>query len=336
MRRDAIRFWVVPAISALATLLVAATVDSDDNWARLRTLPRLERQRLAENLKKFDLVYDAKQQASLRDLDRKVNELEPGQRAQYLAAMRRYHNWLASLPDPAQDTIQNKAPGERMELIKKLVKDHPVPRAATARFLQVIDVGDFSPFELAAMHEIWQSMSAADRHQVENMMPNARRQAFLRKGEAKRVAALQKANTFDEPEWVNALEVVAQNRQLVAVLQEMKTKEDGRPGEILRRQAINFHFLEKAHPAAVDPARLAEFLASFPPWLQTCFDHHSPDEAKRRLTIVYRLVFPPGNEINEGPNRTAPAAEKQSTSGSSPTAHKSSGKSSSAKSSSPY
>jgi hypothetical protein len=250
--------------------------------------------------------------------------------------MRRYHNWLASLPDPAQDTIRDKSPGERMELIKKMVKDHPVPRAATARFLQVIDVGDFSPFELAAMYETWQSMSPAERQQVDNMRPNARRQAFVRNGEARRIAALHKANSFDEPQWVDALEVVAQNRQIVAVLQEMKNKVEGRPGEILRRQAINFHFLERARPGAVDPARMADFLASFPPWLQTCFDHHSPDEAKRRLTIVYRLVFPPGHEIKEGLNRTAPAEGKQSPSGTSSNAKRPNGKSSSTKGSSPY
>lgn len=336
MTRNGVRFWVIPAISALATLLVAATVVPDDNWSRLRALPRPERQRLVDNLQKFDLVYTPEQQQSLRTLDRKINELEPGQRAQYLAAMRRYHNWLASLPDPSQDSLKEKAPGERMELIKKMVKDHPVPHATTARFLQFVDVGDFSPFDLAAIYEIWQSMSTAERQQVERTQPNARRKAFMQKGEAKLVAALLKANGFEESKWVNALEVVAQNRKIAEVLQEMKTQQEGRPGEILLRQAINFHFLERARPAPVDSVRLTEFLASFPAWLQSCFDHHSPDEAKRRLTIVYRLVFPPGRELKQGPKPTTPPAGHSSASGNAGSSKKSTGTTSSAKSESPY
>ena len=58
---------------------------------------REQRQRLVENLQKFDLVYSADQQRALRDLDRRINELEPARQAQYLAALRRYHNWLDEL-----------------------------------------------------------------------------------------------------------------------------------------------------------------------------------------------------------------------------------------------
>ena len=126
MRRDALQFWILPGISALATLLVAAAVDSGDNWARLRAMPKQQRQRLVDNLQKFDLVYSVDQQQALRDLDRRINELDPARQAQYLAVLRRYHNWLDSLPDTLQDAVKEKAPGERMEFITKLVKDHPV------------------------------------------------------------------------------------------------------------------------------------------------------------------------------------------------------------------
>ena len=167
-----------------------------------------------------------------------------------------------------------------MEFITKLVKDHPVSHAATARFLQFVDVGDYSPFELAAIYQVWHSMTASERQQVEKLPAGPRRKAFLQKGEARRVATSLKRQGFDEVKWVTELEAFAENRKIGFLLQELKSKEDARPGEILRRQAINLHFLEKERPSEVDPDRLADFLASFPPWLQTCFDHHSPDEAR--------------------------------------------------------
>ncbi len=310
MTRHTIRFWAVPVISALATMLVAATVDPSGNWDRLRALPLEARQRLVENLQKFDLLYSPDQQAALRELDRRINELDQAQQVQYLATAHRYHNWLEGLPEKRQDELKEKPPGERMELIKKLLKDHPVPRASTARFLQVVDVGDYSPFELATIYQIWQSMSAAERQQVEKMQPGPRRNRLFGSEEAKKIAAEFKRQAIDEVKWVHELEVFAENHKNAFFLQELKTSEDGgRPHEVLRRQAINFHFLhENYRPKPVDPDRLDAFLMSFPPWLISRFDHHSPDEARRRLSVVYRLVFPPGHEIKQESRPAAPAA----------------------------
>ena len=56
------RIWGLAAISALATILVAAAVDPGRNWVRLRALPGEQRQKLVETLKKFDLLYTSEQQ----------------------------------------------------------------------------------------------------------------------------------------------------------------------------------------------------------------------------------------------------------------------------------
>ena len=309
MTRHSIGFWGLPAISALATMLVAATVDPSGNWERLGALPPEARQRLVENLQKFDVLYSAEQQRSLRDLDNRINELDQAQQAQYLATAHRYHNWLESLPETKQDELNAKPPDERMDLIKKLVKVYPVPRASTARFLQFVDVGEYSPFELAAIYQTWRSMSDAERQQVERMQPGPRRKRVQGKEGAKGISAGFAEQKFDEANAVRELETFAKNQTIGFFLQELKTGEDGRPHEIVRRQAINFHFLhEKNRPKPVDPDQLDEFLASFPPWLRSRFDHHSPDEARRRLTVVYRLVFPPGQEIQQDPRPARPPA----------------------------
>jgi hypothetical protein len=297
MRRHTIRFWGLPAISALATMLVAATVDPGGNWDRLHALPKEARHRLVENLQKFDLLYSAEQQRALRELDRRINELESPQQVQYLSTAHRYHNWLDSLPEKKQDELKEKPPNERMDLVRKLLKDHPVPRASTARFLQFVDVGDYSPFELATIYQIWRSMAQEERQQVERMQPAARRKRLFGKEGAKKIA-MDFEQAFDEAKWVRELEAYAEKHKSAFLLQELKSGEDGRPREVLRRQAINFHFLDENHrPKPVDPDRLGDFLTSFPSWLRSRFDHHSPDEARRRLTVVYRLVFPPGHEI---------------------------------------
>jgi hypothetical protein len=81
--------------------------------------------------------------------------------------------------------------------------------------------------------------------------------------------------------------------------------------EILRRQAINYYFIQH-RPPAVLPERLADFVAAFPPWLQNAFDPYPPDEARRRLTIVYRLVFPSPAEMKAAPRQPIPQAGARS------------------------
>ena len=61
---------------------------------------------------------------------------------------------------------------------------------------------------------------------------------------------------------------------------------------LMRRLAINLYFLEQPPPRPVDSRHLAQFFAAMPPWLRSSFDVYPADEARRRLTVVYRLLFP--------------------------------------------
>jgi len=309
MTRQTIRFVGLPVISALATILVAATFELKENWVRLRALPREERQRLVENLRKFDLVYTREQQQGLRDLDKRINELDPARQAQFLTTLRRYHNWLNQLPESKQDGLNQAPAGERMKLVKKLLVDYPVPKAATKEFLRLIDVGEDSPFELAAIYRIWQKLKPDERRRVEQIaVAQRRREELFRLGESQDLPREVKPEGYDDEKSVAQLEASKKSRP-VLLLEKLEKKQEARRAEILRRQAINYHFLAKEHrPKTVTSDHLAEFLATFPPWLKASFDHYPPDEARRRLTVVYRLVFPPGSEIKAVARPVAPAA----------------------------
>ena len=299
IRRPRVRRWGLPFISTVATILIAATVDPEKNWARLRALPPNERQRLDENLRKFDLLYSPGQQQSLRDLDRRINEIEPTRQAEYLAALHRYHNWLNLLPETKQEELKQAPPAERMALVKKLLNDHPIPKAGAAPFLRFVDVGEDTPFELAAIYKIWETLNREERTEVEKVPRGPRRHNKLFELADKHDLPHEiKPDDFNEERWAGELEAFARKNRPLLLLEELRKKQEARRQEILRRQLINFHYLEKDHhPKGVTPERLAEFLALFPPWLQSSFDHYPPEEAKRRLTIVYRLVFPPPSEI---------------------------------------
>jgi hypothetical protein len=306
--------WGLPVISAVATILIAANVDPEVNWTRLRALPPNERKRLDESLRRFDLLYSADQQQSLRDLDRRINEFEPPRRAELVAALHRYHNWLNLLPETKQEQLKQTPPARRMALVKKILSDHPAPNTVSAQFLRFIDVGEVTPFELAAIYKIWETLKPDEKRQVERLPRGPRRRdALFKFGANQNLPSEIKPDDFDEVRWARELEAFAKKTRPALLLEDVKKNQAARREEILRRQMINYHYLERDHhPKEVTPERLAEFLALFPPWLQSSFDHYPPEEARRRLTIVYRLVFPPPSEINST-QRAAAAPSAAST-----------------------
>jgi len=310
IKRQLLRVLGVPAISALATILVAAALDPDRNWARLRALPAEQRLKLVDTLKKFDLLYTREQQQALRDLDRRINELEPAKRAEYFAVLRRYHNWLNRLPEKKQDELTDKPAGERLSLVKKLVAEHAVPRATTAQYFQITDLGDYSPFELAALFKIWQVLPPDRRRQIEKMAALPKRHdALFKSGAEQDIPREIKPPDFDDKHWVSQFESFAQAKRPNLLFNELKKKQEVLRAEIMRRAAINYYFLKnRPLPHAVAPQRLVDFVAAFPPWLQSAFDGYPPDEARRRLTIVYRLVFPFPAEMKASPRPPAPPA----------------------------
>jgi hypothetical protein len=311
VKHRAIRIWGVPAISAAATILVAATIDRDQNWARLRSLPGSERQRLVENLKKFDLLYTTEKQRAIRELDQKLNELDPERRMRYFAVLRNYHNWLNELPDKKQDELEETPPGERMALVKKLVVDYPVPNMTTPQLLQITDLGDYTPFELASLFKTWQALSPEARIRIGKAANVQKRtQELFDAGDEQKIAREIKPPDFDEEAAVAKFERFPQSKRPALLLGPLKSKAESVRSQIVRRQAINFYFTKPKHaPKAVTEERLGRFLASFPPWLQSSFDQYPPDEARRRLKIVYRLVFPYPDEIKAA-SRPAVAAPR--------------------------
>src|SRR5439155_1035268 len=96
---DPIRVWGLVGVSALAVVLIAAAADPDGSWARIRAMPLEQRTKLLQNLRRFDLELSLEKQEAIRDLDRRLAKLDPAQQSQYLAVIRRYHNWLHGLPE---------------------------------------------------------------------------------------------------------------------------------------------------------------------------------------------------------------------------------------------
>jgi hypothetical protein len=318
-RKYRIGHWAPVVISALAMILVAAASDHDGNWERLRAMPLEERGRLLGNLRKFDLELSPEQQAAVRELDRRLSELPRDQRDHYLSVLRLYHEWLNSLPESRQGEITSKPTGERMALVRKLLREKPAPTGDTPPILRVIEPGEFSPFEVASAYKIWRALDANQRAQVERKdQEKVRRATLFRIGQVKKGIPNETVpDDFDEEKWTGLVqEYWRQTRPILQMNEAAKNKLDeatrkrleGFRHEILKRQAINL-YISRAQVHPVDPDRLNRFLTSLPTWVQASFQSLSPDEARRRASFAYRLVFPYPEEIQVAPQPGASATK---------------------------
>src|SRR5262245_28585135 len=200
------RAWGPVVVSALVVVLIAAAAEPDRNRARIRAMPREQREKLLQNLRRFDLELTAEDQRAILELDRRLAELDEARRSEYLAVLHRYHNWLNHLPENRKEEVLAKPPSERMVLIRKLVAEYPVPKADTPQPLRIAELGEYSPFELASIFQIWQAAAPAQRERVQRSPAPVRREALFRLGDTLKIPRETRPASFDEEKWVTRSE----------------------------------------------------------------------------------------------------------------------------------
>jgi hypothetical protein len=163
-----------------------------------------------------------------------------------------------------------------------------------------------SPFEAAHRIKAWLDLTPEKRAEIEAMPVQADQQKRL--AELAQHVRLAASNRLSKAEEDALLAKMDANPQLKSWLGNPQKKADLTKYEkAKRRLAANYYFLEKP-PGMVESGRLMRFEAALPPWYRGEFDHLPPEEARRRLTILYRLVYPSPGEMPETPKTTNPQA----------------------------
>jgi hypothetical protein len=316
------------AVAPLVILLLCAAEDQlQQARTRLGEMSPEQRNRVAETLKSFDLRLSPQEQASLRDLDQRISALPAEERVRYLDVLRRYHNWLDSLPETVKDGLLAKPPEERMAQIRILAAKYPIPARNTPFWIQFSDLGGPSAFELASLFKIWQKLTPQQRKEIETIPVNERTQRLhvIGRREHQIIREVRPAD-FDPLIWVTKAEEKLAELRLagpdlkVAVAKaearaenganrKVQAKEQIRP-VVLHRFAVNLYGIERP-PMTVNPENLSRFLAELPPWVRSTFDTYPHDEARRKLTVAYRVVFPHPSEFKPGPPAGAGLASQR-------------------------
>jgi Protein of unknown function (DUF3106) len=296
----------------------------EGNEMRLRAMPRERRMALAEKLKQFDaLSWDEKD--AIRKLDQKIANLPPDERAFYRSVLRRYHLWIESLTDAQRNELSNTPAERRTALVTKFRNQaSAVPDGRTITdLLQVIDFGAPSPFEMAHFHKLWLKLSPVRQAEVGKLPPGFERLDRLTAlSHEYKIAPENRLPKAEVDALIKQLEEQFKAKGWVVPLMKKAAEKDARgkhadstrESKERRRVAENYYFVLNP-PQAVDAEHLMWFSASMPPWLLASFDYLPPEEARRRLTILYRLVDPhpserPPSQTATSPKPAASAASK--------------------------
>jgi hypothetical protein len=301
-----------PEFNEPSALLPAGRMASteDNPEERLRRMAPEVREALAERLRRFDLLPEATQ-AQLRALDQQIAQADPTDQARYRLLLRRFHLWLQTLPTSQRQTLESAEGADRLERVAQLRRAQRDETASRPADLlgRVVLLRAGSLVEAAAQMRVWLQLSPQEKAEFDR---TGVRKAGLAKM-TNRLHELGKQHSVEESDKSIRSQIQLFRKELQAD-PEARTKLDQLKAvskAVAQRWAEHLYFLEHP-PAPVDPRRLSRFEAEMPFWLREPLEAFPPDLARQRLTILYRLIFPPGTEMElKEPPAAKPEAPTQ-------------------------
>ena len=313
LKSGLLRSRALGLVVGILIVAAAGAASLDENRSRFLLSSTVARRELAESLRRFDHDLTDEEQQTLRSIDDRLNSLPSSQRDAYFAVLRRYHNWLDGLPERVRDGLLAKPADQRLAAIKPLIAKYPLPDVQTRSPVDFIQTGGTGVFEVASLCKTWLALSPEERKKVDAVAQGSRRSELHRLGRDHDIPLELKPADFDEAAWIARAEDRLKDiggggdrqkdwiAKLEARISEsaIKRKESGklRPRPFLHRLAVNLYVQEHTPPPAVDPGRLTQFFAATPSWVQSTFNAFPSEEARRRLTLIYRLIYPAPQEF---------------------------------------
>lgn len=283
----------------------AANLEFDRAWL-LRKSPT-ERDRLRESLRRFDMMLNADEQRAARSIDERLNRLPEDERDEYLMVLRRYHNWLKSLPERDRDSLSTMPRDARLKRIQELTVKHPPPGGGSNASLDFIQIGGTGAFEVAALCKVWLSLTPSERARIDGLTAGVRKDELIKKRKELKIPRELRPTDFDEDRWIDETETrfrelrglnVGPKDWLSKIESKLEQAESNtpeiaaRPRPYLHRFAVNLYVQEHKLEHPVDPTRLTQFFDAVPPWIRSTFVPFSGDDVRRRLSTLYRILYP--------------------------------------------
>jgi hypothetical protein len=294
---------------------VSLLASGDDNAtggpaaaARLRTLPREERLVLAKNLNRFDLLSSS-EQAALRTLDSQLTRLPADDRTRLMSLLQCYHLWILGLPEAKRKELAAASGDARLALVQQSRDQTRAQKGPRNAFLltQFAWLSPISLFETSHLIKIWLNLKPEEQAKIEKTAPAERGKKLHELGPYVGVPQEKRPSVA---EWDKVRKHINSKENLKKRFDALKAQAKDNQA----RRLMEAHYFLDNEPAPVALRKLLQFESALPSWFRDQYSLLPPEAARRRLTILYRLVFPEGQEMpepkpkNEPGQAAAPAA----------------------------
>ncbi|MDX2035728.1 MAG: hypothetical protein SFX72_03670 [Isosphaeraceae bacterium] len=323
MSSQQVRFLVLAGVAVAIVAAASTPTALDRNLERLRSMPHEERILLARALDEFEKL-GPEDRAAIEKIDRQIQALDPTARSNYLNTLRRYHLWLSRLSAADRAKIAD-APDDaaRFAIVEKLRKTTPstssLVRTPGQLGVPIGDIGSIAPIELGNLIRVWFALDDRERARIESF-PVVRRIAELSAIGFQRRIEVRRLPEADQFAARKELEELPLYKSLLANIRgrQDKSKLDSKVGGLLKKKLENrpqvlanplnhlveSHYFVQHPPIRVEPSNLARFAAALPSWVKDSIDPLPAEEARRRLTILYREIYPHPQEMPKPTKQT--------------------------------
>jgi hypothetical protein len=286
--------------------------------SQISALPRNERARYVAVLRRYYVFYQGLTPDQQKAIDAEKNNAEK------LTLISRFRKE----PRPAPESLKAYADAIQVSSLA------PLRLHALAR--QLIVYFELDPkADAKARAEFARMKDPAARREFTKQAIDARKDRFRGRFREEEAEFLEADHLLkNEPEIQNQIKRVARNQPKEVALElqkltdevqkrkrktaQMPTTEDAawslvKKGRVITEKAHEIEVFKVVEGQKVSPENLQRFEAALPPWARESLDPLPPDAARKRLKVLYRLVFPPGLELSAQavvPEPTKPAAKR--------------------------
>ncbi|MCA1686608.1 MAG: hypothetical protein LC745_11675, partial [Planctomycetia bacterium] len=290
------RRLTIPTLALLGVLVLpgpSPLSDPGGDWERLRAMPPERRRHLADQLKAFDLLERTEQDA-IRALDRKIASESEENRSLYYAVLRRYHLWVQGLPEPQRAELNAAPPSKRFALVSKLLSGRTGTDQDDPLLDHYADFGVASPFVMAQQIATWLKLPDAEKSEVLKLSEPERSRRMDQHARERKVQIPRPSPSEIDALFKRALE--SGRAPYSRRAEEIKKKSDAtKKQSALKHRFVESYYFVEHPPARVNADKLLDFDRALPVWIRAVFDTLPPEETRRRLTILYRLVASQGD-----------------------------------------
>jgi Protein of unknown function (DUF3106) len=292
-------------------LSLLQSVESDDTSgepeSRLRAMPREQRLVLAQNLERFDLLSPS-EQAAVRELDDQLASLPAADRTRLQSLLHRYHLWMLGLSQAKREELAAASGEARLAIVGRYRSQTSALRGGRSEFfaVQLALAGPLSLFDTAHLIKIWLDLKPEERMRFERNRPTEPLKELRKLGRLMGIDA-------DKGPTIAELERSLKHGKSFPKIRNQFEKFKDQKKEVQAQRLMEALYLLDHQPAPVDPQRLYQFDSALPSWFRDQLDSLPVEAARWRLTVLYRLVYPEGQEMPDPapksePPKAAPAA----------------------------